>query len=439
MNSSILGLTVAVVFWWQACSSSQAQSYYFTTLAGTVSVTGTNDGPGTSARFRFPRSVAVDSTDTVYVTDTYNNAIRKITRGGLVSTLAGLPGAMGATNDGTGSSARFSWPAGIAVDSANQVYVADTMAATIRAITPGGVVTTIAGWGGLAGTNDGVGSAARFNQPRGIACAGTGTLYVADFNNHTLRKLVQSGSTWTVITIAGKAGTAGTNDGPGSSARFNGPWGVAVDAAGNVYVADSGTNTIRRVALVSGTWQVSTIAGTAGHPGYQDGPGSGALFYTPAGVAADGAGNVYVGDRDGSTIRRMAPPGAQWSVSTIGGTPESYGCNNGFGNEALLYNPEGVAADSAGNIFVADYSNQVIRRGTLLLDIAPTLRCACVAGQMVISWPLSAARYYLESSASVGPDAYWSEVTAPINAVGDSFMCNVGAGVPPLFYRLHLR
>ena len=240
--------------------------------------------------------MAVDSAGNVYVADTDNDTIRKVTPGGVVTTLAGLAGSSGSA-DGTGSAARFGQPCGVAVDSAGNVYVADSGNHTIRKVTPGGVVTTLAGLAGSSGSADGTGSAARFNVPCGVAVDSAGNVYVADGGNWTIRKVTPGG---VVTTLAGLAGSWGSADGAGSAARFYCPQGVAVDSAGNVYVADSGNKTIRKVTLGR---VVSTLAGLSGSSGSAEGTGSAARFYWPQGVAVDSAGGVYVADSNNNTIR----------------------------------------------------------------------------------------------------------------------------------------
>ena len=164
------------------------------------------------------------------------------------TTIAGNTGYGSA--DGTNSAAQFAFPSSVAVGSNGNIYVADTVNCTIREVTPAGVVTTLAGLAGCTGTNDGTGSAARFYHPNGVAVDGAGNLYVADTGNHTIREVTPVGTNWAVTTLAGLAGSAGTNDGTGSAARFNEPAGVAVDSAGNVYVADTANDTIRKVTPV---------------------------------------------------------------------------------------------------------------------------------------------------------------------------------------------
>ena len=199
----------------------------------------------------------MDAAGNVYVADASNDTIRKITPAGVVTTLAGSPGQTGSA-DGTGSAARFYSPRGVAVDAAGNVYVADTFNDTIRKITPAGVVTTLAGTAGQSGSADGTGSAARFDDPDGVAVDGAGNVYVAD--SATTRS-ARSRPAGVVTTLAGTAGQAGSADGTGSAARFNDPDGVAVDAAGNVYVADTSNDTIRKITPAG---VVTTLAGIAG-------------------------------------------------------------------------------------------------------------------------------------------------------------------------------
>src|SRR6202043_3983058 len=225
------------------------------TLAGLAGSAGSADGSGSAARFRSPRGVTVDSAGTVYVADTDNHTIRKITPTGGVSTLAGLAGISGSV-DGTGNTARFNFPNDIAVDSGGNLYVSDAFNNTIRKITPAGVASTLAGLAGNAGSADGTGGAARFNFPDGVAVDSTGNVYVADTNNSTIRKITPAG---VVTTLAGSAGNAAYVDGAGSAARFNFPSGAAVDNTGNVYVADTGNNIIRKITPAG---LVTLLAGT---------------------------------------------------------------------------------------------------------------------------------------------------------------------------------
>ena len=324
------------------------------TLAGSGTF-GYTDGTGTSAKFDYPPGVAVDGAGNVYVADQGNNRIRKITASGVVSTLAGsgTPG----NADGTGTSAQFSYPYGVAVDGAGNVYVADQGNNRIRKITASGVVSTLAG--STSGYTDGTGTSAQFNNPYGVAVDGAGNVYVADRYNDRIRKITTSG---VVSTLAGS--TNGYTDGTGTSAQFYNPFGVAVDGAGNVYVADLYNHRIRKITA-SGV--VSTLAGN-GTYGYTDGTGTSAKFNRPTGIAVDGAGNVYVADLSNHRIRKITTSGV---VSTLAGS--TYGYTDGTGTSAKFYYPSGVAVDGAGNVYVADYHNHRIRKITFCSETTETI------------------------------------------------------------------
>jgi streptogramin lyase len=337
------------------------------TFAGTAAAKGSSDGTGAAAHFYEPAGVATDSAGNVYVADSSNNIIRKVTPAAVVTTLAGTAGVVGSA-DGTGAGASFGNPSGLTTDNAGNVYVADTFNDVIRKITPAGVVTTFAGTAGMSGSTDGVGAAARFNVPSDVATDGTGNVYVADsgfgpgcgqgcvdWGNHIIRKITPAG---VVSTLAGTAGMTGSNDGAGAAARFWAPQGVATDGAGNVYVADTLNSTIRKITPAG---VVTTLAGTAGMQGSTDGTGSAAGFDHPLGVAADSAGNVYVADTNNDTIRKIMPTGV---VTTLAGMPGMQGSTDGTGAAARFYAPSGVAVDSAGNVYVADTANHIIRKIT---------------------------------------------------------------------------
>jgi len=327
---------------------------YFGTLAGTAGSSGSTDGTGSAARFDFPASVSVDSAGNVYVADTFNHTIRKITSAGVVTTLAGTAGSSGST-DGTGSAARFDFPTSVSVDTAGNVFVADSLNNTIRKVTNAGVVTTLAGLAGFPGSTDATGSAARFSSPHGVAVDTAGNVFVADRNNHTIRKVTSAG---VVTTLAGTAGSSGSTDATGSAARFDNPIGVTVDTAGNVFVADTYNSTIRKVT--SGG-VVTTLAGTAGVNGSNDGTGSAARFNLPHGVAVDALGNVFVADNANHTIRKITSAGV---VTTLAGLAGSSGSTDGTGSASRFNSPLSTAVDTAGNVFVADTANHTIRSST---------------------------------------------------------------------------
>ena len=341
-----------------------------TTLAGSAS-TGSADGTAGSARFYGPSGSAVDSAGNNYVADTENGTIRAITSAGVVSTLAGSAGNFGST-DASGGGARFYGPQAVAVGFAGNLYVADTANHTIRKITSGGVVSTLAGVAGTNGLTDGTGTSARFNGPQGLAADSSGTVYVADTWNHTIRKVTAAGVVTTLAGLPGYYGDIdGTSAGSGTNtARFYCPSGIAVDASGNVYVADTRNHTIRKVTAAGA---VSTLAGLAGVWGSADGTNSSARFNQPQSIVVDLSGNLFVLDSGNQTIRMVAPVGTNWVVTTVAGQADVSGSADGTGSSAQFFYPGGIGANSAGSFCVADCGNNTIRAGVSSLNAAPVI------------------------------------------------------------------
>ncbi len=270
------------------------------TLAGQADSCDEVDGTGSAARFNRPMFIVADTSGNLYVTDVSGNTIRKITPAGVVTTLAGSAGQSGST-DGNGTAARFSGPRGIALDASSNIYVVDDRNYTIRKIDALGNVTTLAGAVGQSGSTDGTGGAARFNRPEGVATDAMGNVYVADYANSTIRKITPAG---VVTTLAGAAGQRGSTDGTGTDARFGIPAGIAVDADGNVYATDILNHTIRKITPEG---VVTTLAGAGGQRGSTNGAGAKARFNGPYGLAIDPDGNMYAADSYNYTIRKFVP------------------------------------------------------------------------------------------------------------------------------------
>jgi len=350
----LLLILLAVLTALSVRAQSTYEPYTFTTFAGLPP--GSADGTGSAARFNSPSGVAVDSAGNTYVADTVNSTIRKITPAGVVTTFAGLAGSTGSAN-GTGSAARFNGPVAVTIDNIGNIFVADTNNHTIRKITPARVVSTFAGLAGNDGSANGTGSTARFTFPSALAVDSANNIYVADTDNSTIRKITPAR---VVSTFAGSAGSIGTADGTGSAARFNFPAGVAVDRAGtgNIYVGDTSNFTIRQITPAG---VVTTLAGSPLMRGGANGTGSAARFLLPEGMAVDSGGNIYVADQDASTIRKIAPGGV---VSTFAGSFTKSGSLNGTGSAARFNLPADVAVDSSNNLYVADSNNCTIRKIT---------------------------------------------------------------------------
>jgi sugar lactone lactonase YvrE len=338
---------------------------YVRTVAGR-GTRGFVDGVATEARFMSADGIAIDKFGNRYVADRDNNSIRRVSPDGTVSTVAGVVGKGVGIADGIGTIAQFSGPRGVAVaDDGQTLYVTDHNSHTIRriALTPSAdptlpsswTVSTIAGSPGTSGFAGGAGGSARFNFPYGIAVTPSGIVYVSESTGNRIRRLQQNGSdpssssSWHVTLVAGSVagpdGTAGNTDGLGNSATFNFPAHIAVDQAGNIYVADSNNNRIRRIDPDT---NVTTLAGSTF--GYHDNVGTSAQFANPLGVAVDSAGYVYVSDTGSHRIRRISPTGV---VTTVAGTGQTFpGDTDGTGVVARFFFPGGIDVDDSGSLHV---------------------------------------------------------------------------------------
>ena len=414
-----------------------SQPYMFAPVAGLpgtgTTLEGNNDGTNTTARFGAPAGISLDRPGNLYVADP--NAIRRVASVGtnwVVTTLAGVLSNHGGT-DGTNDQALFDNPQGVTVDANGNIYVADTFNNAIRKVTPFGTnwaVTTIAGGDRLdPGAVDETNRAARFNNPYGIAVDGNGTLYVADTGNSTIRKVAPIGTNWVVTTLAGLALSPGSVNASNSFARFRAPVGVAVDTSGALYVADLTDNTIRKLIAYGTNWAVSTLAGTTLATGSTDGLGGAARFNLPEGIAVDWAGYVYVTDSGNNTIRRITPAGL---VSTIGGLAGATGTTNALGVSARFNQPYGVAVDGAGRLFLADTANYTIRQGTN----ATILTLSRSGSFPVLSWPVGLTGFVPQVCTTL-PAGAWSSVHSNgVTVSGNTLFLTSSIPTVPSFFRL---
>ncbi len=315
-----------------------------TTLAGNKTA-GTTDGQGAAAGFNAPAGITQGSDGNLYVADYVNNLIRKVTLSGLVSTFAGN-GQQSAV-DGVGKAAGISIPQDIRADDAGNLYVTDGFN-NIRKIDVAAKVITIAG-NSVGGFNNGTGTQASFNSPAGVAVAADGTIYVADHGNNLIRQIDANA----VVTTFAGTGTAGNTDGARLSATFNGPAGITIDAAGNLIITTDG-NTVRKIDIAG---MVTTVAGT-GTAGNNNGAGTTATFNNPFGVVIDGAGNIFVADRANNLIRKISP---LYNVTTLAGSGTA-AFADGTGAAASFNLPVGLTLATDGYLYVTDWYNNMIRK-----------------------------------------------------------------------------
>ncbi len=386
---------------------------YFT-LAGSVTNPGVADGVGNAAQFGQPWSPVIATAGNIYVAEVRFSTIRQITPQGSVSTFAGQAGIQGST-DGVGTNASFSNPFGLAIDSSNYLYVADTGNDTIRKITPGGAVSTLAGLAGNYGSADGTRSGALFGNPRGVAVDTNGNVYVADTSNETIRKITPAGA---VTTLAGLVNSFGIADGTGSGARFNFPTALAVDTSGNIFVADDQNSAIRKVTP-SGV--VTTLAGFTGSGGATDGTGNTARFNIPTGVAIDAAGNIYVADNGNNAIRKVTQTGVVTTLAGLSGNP---GTVDGIGSLVRFHFPSGVAVDASGSLFITDSQNSTIRA---------TRPLTTPVNQFIAFAPLpnhsaGDAPFTLTATSSSGLPVYLNVLSGPASLGTNNILTLLGGG-----------
>lgn len=333
-----------------ACTKRAVTPKYNYNSGGSTVTTDTGKADS-SATFNEPTALTVDASGNIFIADYGNNLIREVSSNGIVSTVAGS-GMQGSVNS-TAANSSFNGPTGLCLDADGNIYVADNNNNQIRMISAGNV-TTIAGSDSI-GAVDGIGANAYFFGPTGIVSDAGGNLYVTDAGNNLIRKVVPSSGH--VSTIAGNA-NPGLANGALLSSSFNNPGGIAIDASGNLYIADLLNNMIRGISLSN--QKVTTIAGNADTTLDRDGPDSTALFYYPTSVAVDASGNIYVAEYVTNVIRKISTNGI---VSTFAGNGQA-GWVDSTGTAAEFNGPSGLAIDKSGNLYVADTYNNAIRKIT---------------------------------------------------------------------------
>jgi uncharacterized protein YjdB len=389
--------------------------YNISTYAGTGTLGFSGDGgAASSAQFSYPYAVAVTSAGTVYVADQVNNRIRKITSTGIISTIAGN-GTYGNTGDGgAATAATLANPQGVAVDAAGNVYVADYGNNRIRKISTTGIITNFAGSG--TGVDGGAATAADVYHPSAVAVDASGNVYIAETGNNRVRKVNTSGI---ISTVAGTGVSGFSGDGgSATAAKLSSPFGVSTDASGNVYIADLGNNRIRKVS--GGV--ISTVAGTgvAGFSG-DGGAATSAAINTPYGMTLDASGNMYICDYNNFRIRRVSSTGV---ISTIAGTgTATYGGDGGLATLADLNRPTGIAVDASGNIYIADNNNQRVRK----LCVLP------VSG--TITGPTTVVMGNNITLSTTGTGGTWSSVfTAKATVASSGMVHAIASGVDTIKY-----
>ena len=318
---------------------------------------GGDGGPAAAAQLGAPFGVALDGAGNLYITDTFNNRIRKVDAAGVISTVAG-DGMRGYGGDGgPAAAAQLFLPTGVALDGAGNLYITDTSNNRIRKVDAAGVISTVAGDGTRGyGGDGGPATAAQLSSPYGVALDGAGNLYIADTRNDRIRKVDASGA---ISTVAGDGTQGYSGDGgPATAAQLRLPYGVALDGAGNLYIADTSNDRIRKV---DASGAISTVAGdgTRGYGG-DGGPATAAQLSLPFRVALDGAGNLYIADTYNNRIRKVDASGV---ITTVAGDgTRGYGGDGGPATAAQLDLPYGVALDGADNLYIADRNNHRIRK-----------------------------------------------------------------------------
>ena len=397
-------------------------------IMNTVAGNGSENASATSAQLSEPFGVAVDGRGNLYIADRANHRIRKMSPSGLISTVAGT-GEVGYSGDGgPATCARLYSPFGVAVDSSGNLYIADFGNCRIRKVNPSGIISTVAGNGSYGyGGDGGPATAAVLNYPLDVAVDSIGNLFIADRSNNRIRKVSPSGI---ITTVAGTGAYGYSGDsGPATSARLNFPHNVAVDGKGNLFIADTQNNRVRRVDR-SGI--ISTIAGT-GYGGYSGdgGQATSAQLAFPYSILVDNSGNLFIADNYNHRIRKVNPSGV---ISTVAGT--DYGCERGDCGKATLVrlnSPRGVTVDSRDELYIADSYSHRVRRVTNTNASMITLKAGYWTDPSVWSCgrvPVSTDTIQINHAVSL-PDSYQGRVLSVYYGSSGRLLINTHSRLQP--------
>ncbi len=365
----------------------------------------------TVARLDSPRGLALGPDGAIWIADTGNARVRKVTPAGVITTVAGA-GRGGAVGEFLPAiSARLFAPASVALDAAGNLWIADALASRVRRVSPSGLIATAAGTGQAGYNGDGPATVTQLNLPAGVLADSAGNVYIADTNNHRVRKLTPDGA---LITVAGRGIRGyGGDGGPAVDALLDSPCGLALDGEGNLYIADRMNHAIRKVTPAG---LITTVAGT-GLPGAggDGGPATQARLNHPLGVAVDRQGNLYIADTDNHRVRKVNPEGI---IETIAGDGSpGFSGDGGPARQARLRYPAALAVDAAGNVFVADQDNHRVRQLVPAVEAAAAAleTAAVVNAASLLPGPVAPGQIVTIYAAGIGPE---KALGAKLNGAG---------------------
>ncbi len=421
---------------WQLNGTNLPNDYFIiTTVAGTNGSCYFSDGgPATNASLNSPHGVAVDADGNLFIADFYNQRIRKVDTNGIITTVAGNGDWDYSGGDGDGGAATntgLAYPEGVAVDSFGNLFIAEESQHRIRKVDTNGIITTVAGsgCGGCFGGDGGPATNACLSYPQGVAVDGFGNLFIADSYNGRIRKVDTDG----IITTVAGGGNNDNDGGPATDAILRSPRGVAVDASGNLFIADAGDDRIRKVDT---NGIITTVAGNGYGAYFGDGDtAADASLNWPNGVAVDGSGNVFIADTNNSVIRKVDTNGI---ITTFAGDGyEGYSGNGGLATIATLNLPCGVAVDTSGNVFIADTDNNLVRK----VAVTSLTLCNVTADNagnytVIITSPYGSVTSSNAVLTVLTPPTITTQPTGQTASGGDMVTFTVVAsGSPPLFYQ----